>query len=298
VSSTHVAIVSVGEEIVTGQTPDTNARFLAWQLMQHGFRVRRIVAVGDDPEVVKSELRSASADCELIVLTGGLGPTADDRTRGAIAEVAGTRLVLDADSAEHVRRIVQAHGRDVSEGHLRQAYFPAGSEVFPNPRGTARGFACSVGGSTLIAMPGVPAEMRAVFRGGVLPYLLAQHRERTVVATVNLFGLPESEVDSKLEDLMGAERNPQVGLKVEEGVVSVCLRATAASVRQARALIERDVQTVCERFGDAVFGRDETTLAQALSELLEAQEHIPLLPGGRRGLQQQVEGFAVGCAGR
>lgn len=264
-------IISTGEELVTGHTVDTNASFLAAHLTAHGHTVRRLLALGDDPGALEGELSRAADDCELILVTGGLGPTADDRTRGAVARAAGVELVEDEESLEHVRRVIEAHGHKVTEAHATQALFPVGSEIFPNHRGTARGFACTIGKAKTVVMPGVPEEMQSMFTGTVLPWLSTERSEKVVVRKANLAGVPESQVDDLIRDLMAVGRNPAVGLKVEGGVVSICLRARAPSAEEAECLLEQDLDTIRNRFGDAVFGCDGTTLATALSDLLEQQ---------------------------
>ncbi len=270
-SAMEATVISTGEELISGQTADTNAAFLAERLTSHGFQVRRLLALGDDPDALQEELLRAAADCALVLITGGLGPTADDRTRLAITRAVGLELVQDDDSLDHVRRLVQSHGRELTDAHVRQAQFPAGSHIFPNQRGTAPGFACNVGEATVVAMPGVPDEMRAMFERSVLPYLAKGCSQKVVVRSANLFGLPESLVDGQIADLMQEDRNPSVGLKVEGGIVRICLRARSANAGEAETLAERDLETIRERFGDGVFGCDETSLAAALGRLLERQ---------------------------
>jgi nicotinamide-nucleotide amidase len=268
-SRPRVSILSSGEELTCGHTADANGPFLAAQLTANGFAVRRIVVVGDDPTALREELVRSAQDSDVVLVTGGLGPTADDRTREAIAEACGAHLVRAEVALEHVRSIIEGHGYKMTEAHARQALFPEGAQLHPNDRGTALGFACRVGRAKVIVMPGVPREMHGMFHQSVLPSLLADAEERTCVTTVNLFGLPESLVDERIGDMMAAGRNPAVGLKVGDGVVCVCLRATAPTDEAARELAGKDARVLEERFGEAAFGRDETTLAQALSEQME-----------------------------
>jgi len=283
-----VSVISTGEELVTGHTVDTNASFLASELTAHGFQVRLLLALGDDVDAVERELRRAAGDCTFVLVTGGLGPTADDRTRVAVARAAGAELVPDEESLEHVRRIIRGYGREVTEAQAAQARFPDGAEVFPNELGTARGFACRLGRATVVAMPGVPDEMRAMFKGAVLPFLLRHSGQAAVVVrTVNLFGVPESQVDAAIGDMMAPGRNPSVGLKVQGGGVYVCLRARAGTQQRAQRLARADVERLIETFGDAAFGCDETSLALALSRLLESQ-------GLRIGIAESCTGGMVG----
>jgi nicotinamide-nucleotide amidase len=266
---THVTIISTGEELVTGHAVDTNASFLASRLTAHGYEVRRLACVGDDPESLERELVRSADDSELIVVTGGLGPTADDRTRVAIARATGAELVLDEDSLEHVRRVIESYGHKITESHARQALFPAGAEIYPNHCGTARGFACLIGKAKAVMMPGVPNEMISMFNDSVLPSLLKDSTETILVRRANLFGVPESQVDDRIEDLMANGRNPSVGLKAEGGVVGICLYARASDMGEAERLIAEDLRVVRDRFGDDVFGYDDTTLGAAVSGLLE-----------------------------
>jgi nicotinamide-nucleotide amidase len=171
-----------------------------------------------------------------------------------------------------VRKVLGEHGVDLSRSHERQAFFPEGSETFPNARGTALGFACPVGEAMLVAMPGVPDEMKGMFTDHVLPHLLQEYRGHSAVRKVHLFGVPESQVDERIGDMTEEERNPSVGLTVARGVVSICLRARSEREGRCRELLDTDEAVVRRRFGNAVFGVDETTLAIALSQLLEEED--------------------------
>lgn len=262
----NVTIVSTGEELVTGGTVDTNASYLARRLTEHGKRVRRIVAVGDEPDVLRDELLRAAQDSSLVLVTGGLGPTADDRTRGAVAQAAGLQLEQDEGALEHVRRTIESYGHRMTEAHAVQSLYPAGAEIFANTCGTACGFACQVAGARVIVMPGVPTEMKAMFTAGVLPSIQEESSgARIAVRHVNLGGVPESKVDAALGDLLEMGRNPSVGLKAGGGWVAVCIRARGRTADEAEALAETDCRTVEERFGEVVLGRDNETLAAALA---------------------------------
>jgi nicotinamide-nucleotide amidase len=264
----RTTIISTGEELICGRTVDTNAGFLAAELARCGFQVQRLLAVGDEPELLREEIRRCAGDSDLIVVTGGLGPTADDRTRRAIAEAAGRELAEDEESRLHVVDRLRSFGREASEGHLAQAHFPSGSTVFPNPRGTARGFACRADSAWVVAMPGVPGEMRGMFAESVLPFLLRRlsPHGHVRIETVNLFPASESEVDERIADLTAHGRNPSIGITVRNGVVSVTLRARADDEQEAEQMVRRDRQTLEARFGERIF--EGPTLAEALSKRL------------------------------
>jgi nicotinamide-nucleotide amidase len=235
--------------------------------------MRRLLVVGDDGRQIQNEVERATEDSEIVIVTGGLGPTADDRTREALACATGRELTEDRESLQHIRELLRKHGVELSESHRRQALFPEGAEIFDNPRGTARGFACTVGNSTLVAMPGVPMEMHAMFRQSVLPHLLDRVKECVAIRKVHVFGVPESEVDRRLTDVMDRGRNPSVGLTVQEGTVTVCLRARAEDDEAAARLLDADQAVVRERCGDSVYGvsegADRFPLARAVSDLLK-----------------------------
>ncbi len=213
----------------------------------------------------------AGADSDLIVMSGGLGPTADDRTRGAVARAAGAELVEDADTRRHVEERIRGFGREASPAHLTQALFPAGSVIFPNPRGTAAGFACRIGGAWLTAMPGVPSEMLPMFEESVLPFLLEKLTPagHAAMGTVHLFPIAESDADERIADMSAEDRNPYVGITVSEGVITISTRACGATAEEAQELVRRDVETIRQRFGDLVYGSGGVSLAQALSAELD-----------------------------
>lgn len=278
-------IISTGEELVCGRILDTNASYLAAELTRHGFQVERLTTVGDDPAIVRSEVLKAAQEGDLILISGGLGPTADDRTRQAIAEAAGRNLVEDPDSRRHVEDRLRSFGRTVTDRHLEQARFPQGAVVFANSCGTARGFACQVGKAWVAAMPGVPVEMVAMFSGSVLPFLMERLAPAWHVRgeTVHIFPASESAVDERITDLTPLGRNPSVGITVRDGIVSVSVLARAQVPREAEALLRRDVEALRERFGHLAFGCGGATLASALSDELE-----------RRGLTVSVAESVTG----
>jgi nicotinamide-nucleotide amidase len=269
----RTTIISTGEELVRGRSLDTNAPFIATELERRGFEIVRITVLGDNPEALAETLRGAAEDSALIIMTGGLGPTADDRTRAAIARAVGEDLVEDADSRRHVEERIRSFGHEPSAAHLTQALFPAGAVIFPNGNGTARGFGCHLGDAWLVAMPGVPSEMHLMFLNEVLPFLLENLTpgQKLSLDTVHIFPAPESEVDERIADLMEFGRNPSVGITVKDGIVTVSLRARCASQSEADNLVARDAAVVRERFGERAFGTGDATMPSVLSDMLEEQ---------------------------
>ncbi len=266
----RASIISTGEELVHGRIVDTNAAFIAAGLEGFGFEVRRIVVLGDQGADLTFELLRCAEDSSVIVLSGGLGPTADDRTRWAVAEAASRELTEDGDTLRFLRERLRGFGREVDERQITQARFPEGSVVFPNPNGTARGFACLIGDAWLVAMPGVPVEMRAMFAEEVVPFLLERVGPGGHVRceTLNIYPIAEPDADARIRDMTEADRNPVLGITVRDGVITVSVTARADTPEEADALVRRDLDELKARFGNLVFGSGESTLAVALSHEL------------------------------
>lgn len=283
----QVTVFSTGQELLNGASRDTNAPMIARTLSAHGFVINRQETLGDSPHDLEQELRRAAEDSDVIVLTGGLGPTADDRTRRAVARAAERDLVSDEQALQHLTDVLSGYGVELTESHRRQASFPEGAETFPNTRGTAYGFACPVGDATLVAMPGVPDEMRAMFHNEVLPYLLHRHHGQTKHRKVHLFGISESDVDRRIDDMMEVGRNPSVGVTVDHSVVSVCLHAHGNDPDRLEQMLREDEEELRRRFGGAVFGTDDTTLAGSVSGLLATTQR-------RIGVAESCTGGEIG----
>ncbi len=267
----RVSIISTGQELVLGRTPDTNAAFLASELSGRGFEVLRLAAVGDTPGALRAELLHCMQEGDLVIVTGGLGPTGDDHTCQEVADALDRELVMDQEARRALTDRLERIGVQVTAAQLNQARFPAGASTFPNPRGTARGFACAADDTRVVVMPGVPSEMKAMFGASVLPFLTAKFGSEPAVASesVHIFPISEPEADRRLEGMTEAGRNPSVGITVRDGVITIGLRAVGDHGEHAEELLERDLEFLEDRFGDLIFGRGETTLAGALSRELE-----------------------------
>ncbi len=271
----RATIISTGRELVSGRAVDSNAVFLARLLVENGFQVGRICILGDNPDDITSEIKAAAGRDGFVLITGGLGPTADDRTRGAVAEAVGMELVRRDEALRCLKRTLGRHGLDLCRRHIAQACTPGHGPVFENAVGTACGFCCHLQGTKVIAMPGVPQEMRTMFSGHVLPFMLGVLRRSALQDRVtasergNVFGLPESKVNSLISDMMEPGRNPELGLCVEDGRIVISVVAGAVLEEEARALIEKDVLELRKRLGDAIYGYGDTTLAASLGALLK-----------------------------
>ena len=269
----NAVILSVGDEVVAGQIVDSNAAWLAEQLLELGVEVIRHEAVRDAEDEVEAAIRAAAPRCHLIVVSGGLGPTEDDLTRHGVAQAAGVGLELDDASLEHIEERFRRYGRQMPPRNRIQAMIPVGATVLPNSQGTAPGFVCCCDDTCVAVLPGVPREMKAMFTSHLKPFIEAMPLERHTVRVerLKLFGLPESGVNQTIRHFMQREANPLIGLLVSHGVISVKFTATARSQHEAEALI-RPVRESCHRLlGEAVFGTGDDTLHGVAAALLERQ---------------------------
>ncbi|MCH8243130.1 MAG: competence/damage-inducible protein A [Planctomycetes bacterium] len=266
------ALVSIGQELVSGQCVDTNAAWLSERLTTCGIRVVRHVTVGDDRNDIRSAIEGCMASCDLVLATGGLGPTADDITRYALSDAIGQPLEEDADALARLRAMFERWERPFHDANKVQALIPRGCRVIPNSRGTAPGIAFEDGVTRLFVLPGVPAEMKAMFEEEVAGLLKTEvGSSRTVVRRLLCFGISEARLGSLLADLMIRDRNPLVGTTASEAVISVRVEATGDSRESAKDMLEQDVADIRRRLGRAVFGEGETTLAEVVAGMLTAE---------------------------
>lgn len=262
-------VVSIGTELTLGQTLDTNAAWVARQLAACGVRCRRHVTVPDEIEPIREALVAAGRASDVIIATGGLGPTADDLTRQALAEAAGSALIEDAAALAQIREFFRRRGREMPERNRVQALRPESGRIIENPCGTAPGVALRVGRAQCFALPGVPSEMRAMFERDVAPHLRRGAAGGVIRSRVlQTTGLPESELGARIADLMTRGRNPEVGTTADLGVIGVRINATAESPAAADALLDAAEREIRSRLCDAVFGQDDETLASAVGRLL------------------------------
>ena len=263
-----VAVLSLGTELVRGELVNTNAPWLAEALSAKGFEVSELACVGDHKSQVVATLERLAQSNQVIVCTGGLGPTTDDLTAQAVAELLRVPLELDMRSLERIRERFARAGREMAKSNEKQAWFPRGAEILDNAEGTAPGFAMPIGASSAFFMPGVPHEMRAMFRASVEPRLRHGSAGYLHQVRLNTFGLPESAVNDKLAGLE-SEFGVELGYRAHFPEIQVKVLARAEGRAQAVALAERAGAEVKRRLGDVVFSTGELSLAQAVGELLE-----------------------------
>ncbi|NLX15256.1 MAG: competence/damage-inducible protein A [Phycisphaerales bacterium] len=267
----NAIIISVGTELTSGQTVDTNSAWLSSKLAEIGIPVLLHVTAPDDVEPLSRQIETACAQADLVLVTGGLGPTADDLTREALAQVMGVELQIDPALAEQVRAFFARLNRPMPEANLVQAMLPVGSRPLENTCGTAPGIHTRIGSTKVFVMPGVPREMQIMYEQFVLPQLPRQDTGSVILnAVLYCFGAGESEIGQSIYDLMRRGRNPLVGTTAKQGIIGIRILARASTAIEARNLLEDEIKEIRHRLGPLVFGRDDETLAHAVASRMIA----------------------------
>ncbi|MHC4738542.1 MAG: competence/damage-inducible protein A [Planctomycetota bacterium] len=268
----RASIVSIGNEILTGQTVDTNAAYLCEKLFSIGIPVVSSYTVSDEIERIVRALNSASDDAEIVLATGGLGPTDDDLTRQGFARFLGSELKLQDELLQKIQRFFGRRNLQMSEKNKVQAYLPAGTEAVANELGTAPGIMAEMGEKFIFAMPGVPLEMKTMFEESVLPKLKNLAAGQVIVARkLRCFGAGESNIAEMLGNLMDRERNPLINCTASSGIITLHIVATTEDKAKAQKMVEKEEKMLRERLGDLVYGTGEQTLAEVVGRKL-AQE--------------------------
>jgi len=302
-------VISIGDELTSGQRLDTNSKWLSEQLGDLGVRVMYHTTVADDLAANIQVFKIAVERADIVVATGGLGPTADDLTRDAMAAVLGVDLVLDDASLEHIKRLFARHKRDMPERNRAQAMFPAGSRPIFNPNGTAPGVWAEARrpGRTpahLFALPGVPAEMFEMFQQTVAPAVAALSERPRVIRhrRIKCFGVGESHLEQMLPDLIRRGRTPSVGITVHAATITLRVTAEGETPEACYASMESTLVTIRECLGSLVFGEEEDELENAVLRLLaERNQTLATAEWGTRGLLEhwlsEAQGIQQGYYG-
>ncbi len=256
-------IITIGTELLLGEIVDTNARFLARALRDAGIDLYRTTTVGDNAGRIAQALQQSLERCEIVITTGGLGPTVDDPTREAVALALGVKSEFQPELWEQIQARFRRLGRDPTENNRRQAYIPQGAKAFANPVGTAPVFVVERQSKVIICLPGVPSEMEYMMQNSILPYLCQHYDLHGVIKArvLHTVGVGESQIDERIADLEELS-NPTVGLAAHSGQVDIRITAKADSVDKADELIRPIETTLHNRLGDWVYGADQETLEE------------------------------------
>ncbi|MCA9528829.1 MAG: competence/damage-inducible protein A [Myxococcales bacterium] len=262
------AVVSIGTELTRGELVDTNSAWIAEQLTALGLEVIEKATVDDDLERIVKTLERVASDVDVVITTGGLGPTSDDLTTAAAARAA--RVPLERDPAEEglLRAKFEAAGRPMPESNLKQVDFPRGAEVLPNPSGTAPGFALRLDGAEVFVLPGVPSEMQRIFDESIAPRLAPRVQRTTYQVHLRTFGLTESGLAERLAGVERDHPGVTLGYRASFPEIEVKVHARAAEAAAAQALAQAAAQVVRGRLGAAVYGDRDATFAGEVGRLL------------------------------
>ena len=239
----RASIISIGNEILSGQTVDANAAYLSRKLLSIGIVVVSSYTVGDDIGLVARALSLASSDADVVLATGGLGPTDDDLTRQGFAKLLGTELQLQSELLQKIQGFFTERNLRMPANNKIQAYIPAGAKALANNLGTAPGIMAKVKGKLFVAMPGVPSEMKQMFEESVLAELKTfSAGQAVVVRKLKCFGVGESDIAELIGPFMQRGRNPLINCTAKYGVITLYITATAEDKDKAQEMVEKDAQ--------------------------------------------------------
>lgn len=268
----RAVILSTGDELTTGRTVDTNSNFLADKLVSAGLDVVAVLTVGDYPERIEWAWQQAMEVAEVVVSTGGLGPTADDLTTETVGRVTGRPLRLDEAVAQRIRQMFEAMGRTMPENNLQQAMFPEGATVLPNPMGTAPGYRMEIehrlGRRFLVVMPGVPREMKPMMEDHVLPWIAAQRGSSEVFRsrTFQTFGISESALDELVAGIIDEDEG-RVAFRAAFPQISVRVTVHGSPAAAEQRILEAAAR-MRERLGDYCYGEEDTSMEAEVGRIL------------------------------
>lgn len=269
-------IISIGDELTSGQRLDTNSQWLAQRLTDLGIHVLAHSTISDDMAINVEVFRTAARRADIILCTGGLGPTKDDLTREAFSVAFELPLETYPEALAHIEKLFQARQRAMPERNKVQALFPSGSRIIPNPHGTAPGIDLTVThtdhSARFFALPGVPAEMRQMWDETVHPRLIAEcgaGQRQIRYATLKCFGIGESEVEVRMPDLIARDRIPRVGITASRATITLRIAAEGESIEACQEMMAPTIAEIRERLGDIVYSEIDEELPDTLFKMLQ-----------------------------
>jgi nicotinamide-nucleotide amidase len=282
-------IITIGTELLLGEIQDTNTAYMARALREAGVDLFRTMTVGDNATRIAQAIRESLQRADIVITTGGLGPTVDDPTRQAVALALGVETEYRPELWEQIQARFKHYGRQPTENNRRQAYIPHGAIALENPVGTAPAFIAERGEKAVVSLPGVPREMEKLFQDSVLPYLRRHYNLHTTIHShvLHVAALGESQVDETIGDLEVLE-NPTVGLLAHPGQVDIRVAAKAESPEEAEKLISVLSAEIRRRLGKYIYGMDAQRLEDvALAHLEELHLNLAVLESGLQGFLLQ-----------
>ncbi|MDD3920388.1 MAG: competence/damage-inducible protein A [Eubacteriales bacterium] len=268
----NAELISVGTELLMGQVLNTDAQYMAKELAPLGVDVFHQVTVGDNPGRLKESVRLALSRADIVILSGGLGPTGDDLTKETVAEAFGLSLVTDPDSLAALKRYFACLNREMTPNNLKQADFPEGAIILDNPNGTAPGCIVEQNSKAAILLPGPPRELFPMFKNHVIPYLEKKTGHRLYTREVRIFGMGESTVEYTLRDLMEQQKNPTIAPYAKTGEVTLRITAQCQTDEEGAALVTPVLDTLKSRLGDIVYSTNGVELPGVCADILTERD--------------------------
>lgn len=261
-------VLAVGTELLMGQIANTNAQYISSRLPEAGIGVYYHGVVGDNPQRLRECLDVALHRSDIIIMTGGLGPTQDDLTKETVAQAFGRKLVLHQESLDKLKTFFERVNRPMTENNIKQAYFPENSTIITNNNGTAPGCLIEAEGKVLIMLPGPPSEMKPMFEEFVMPYFKEKLDYKIVSRFLRIFGIGESAMETQLIDMIESQTNPTIAPYAKEGEVTLRITARCAKDASGDELIEPVIEEIKRRLGDAVYSTHDENLDEVAAKLL------------------------------
>ena len=271
----NAEIITVGSELLLGQILNTNAKFISSHLARLGVNVYYQTVVGDNPERLKNALQIAQNRSDLIIFSGGLGPTKDDLTKETLAQVLDVHLVYDEKALSSIQSFFKKRKVKITENNKKQALVFENAQVLPNETGLAPGMALTKDGLTYILLPGPPSELEPMFVKYAIPVILKQVKriEKIESRMLRFFGIGESNLEQQLEDLIDNQSNPTIAPLASDGEVSIRLTAKHADDQIRKQMLDEVEREIQSRVGQYFYGYDETTIIKEMANLIEEQNY-------------------------
>ncbi len=268
----NAEVIAIGSELLLGQIIDTNSASISRSLAETGIELVHTTTVGDDLQRMKETIQAAIHRSEIVITTGGIGPTEDDLTREVVAQVTQHPLTFQPHLMEQIEALFKKRGFQMVESNRKQAYIPEGAIPIENPKGTAPGFIVETPKGVILSIPGVPAEMEYLMENTVIPYLRKRfrlHRQVIQYRVLRVCGLGESGVGQQIKDLMKGSKNPTVGTLASIGDIRIRITAKADTPEETSNLIQKMEQEIRARLGTLIYGVDDETLHGNIARELE-----------------------------
>jgi nicotinamide-nucleotide amidase len=276
VKTQRAALVAIGDEVLRGEIGNSNGTFIADRLFEAGFTIVEHTVVSDDPADIRATLVRLRASVDVIVATGGLGPTEDDRTVDVVADLFGTGTVADEPSLGAMKKRFSTHGFEMTPNNLRQVRIPVGAKALPNSAGIAPGFVVRIGGAEAYFLPGVPREMERMYLDQVAPRLAVRMAEagvpRAAVRTWHVYGMGESHIDHRLAGLLTGVEGATLHFRTSHPVNHVKVVVRGSSVDEEKATLERIDAELRKRIGPGIYAVDSDSFPAAVAKSLRAQD--------------------------